>query len=206
MENRRQPRGPCLAICGPVSSLIRRLLMRNGVLVLGLVAVMHAGDAARANRAPGARRRERHRDHARGDPAEGAGPLRRLSKAARRACVPAERHRQRLLRDRQSRARPGHRQDHAEDLVGQHETGLGLGPGRLHGQPDRPSVSGQQLLQHRTGQRPELLGVGGPDRVRQRHVGVLRGNQQGLAERSNQHDARRHRAWRDVPPHGVAGA
>ena len=67
-------------------------------------------------------------------------------------------------------------------------------------------VPGQQLLQRRPRQRPELLGVGGGHGVRQRHLGVLRRNEPCLAERFHQHDAGRHRARRDVPSRGVARA
>ena len=55
-------------------------------------------------------------------------------------------------------------------------------------------------------QWPELLRVGGADRLRQRHLGVFRRDQPAVGERLHQHDARRHRARRDVPPRGLARA
>ncbi len=133
-------------------------------------------------------------------------PLRGLSQTECREGVLADDGRQRFLRAGESRARSGHRGDHAEDVVGQHAAGLGLGPGRFHGQSARPPIPGEQLLQHRARQRPQFLGIGRPHRVRQRHVGILRRDQPRVAERSRQHNPRRDRARRDVPPHGLAGA
>ena len=93
-----------------------------------------------------------------------------------------------------------------EDVVGQHGAGVGLGSRRLRRQPDRPPVPGQQLLQYRARERPELLRVGSRDGLWQRHVGVFRRDEPRVAERLHQHHARRHRARRDVPPYGLAGA
>ena len=67
-------------------------------------------------------------------------------------------------------------------------------------------VPGEQLLHVRPRQRPELLRVGGVDRVRQRHLGVFRRDEPAVGERLHQHDARRHRARRDVPPRRLARA
>ena len=46
----------------------------------------------------------------------------------------------------------------------------------------------------RARQRTEFLRVGGADSLRQRHLGVLRRDQQTVGERFHQHDARRDRA------------
>ena len=95
----------------------------------------------------------------------GAG-VRGLSEAERRqVALPGHDH-QRRLRGRESDTRPGHRENHAQDVVGEHGERLGLGPGRLQGQPDRPPLPRQQLLHGRSRQWPELLRVGGRDRVR----------------------------------------
>ena len=83
------------------------------------------------------------------------------------------------------------------------ETRLGLGPGRFRRQSGRPPVPGQQLLHVGPCQWPELLRVGGVDRLRQRHLGVLRRDQPRVAERFHQHHPRRHCARRDVLPGGA---
>ena len=132
--------------------------------------------------------------------------MRGLSPAQCRQGPVSDHRRQCDVRSGEPRSRAGDGASHAQDLVGEHGARVGLGPGRLHRQPDRPPVSRQQLLQHRPGQRLELLRVGGRDRVRQRHLGVLRRDQPCVAERLHQHDAGRHRARRDVPPYGLAGA
>ena len=77
------------------------------------------------------------------------------------ASVLADDRRQRHLRTREPDSRTGHGQDHAGDLVGEHEAGLGMAFGRLRGQSDRPPVPRQQLLHHWPLQRHEFLGIGG---------------------------------------------
>ena len=98
--------------------------------------------------------------------------LRRLSEAQRRPRVPGHHADQRRLRARQSCARPGHGGSDAEDVVDQHEAGLGVGPGRLRRQPDRPPVSRQQLLQRR---RAPTVSASG-NRQASRRSAAARGN------------------------------
>ena len=137
----------------------------------------------------------------------GRGPrVSRVSETQRRQGADPDHRHQRALRAGQPRARPGHGRDHPEDLVGQHATGVGLGPRRLHGQPGRPSLSGRQLLHCRARQRAELLRVGGGGGLRQHDLGVLRRDQSPVAERLHQHDPGRDRAGRDAPSNGLAGA
>ncbi len=111
---------------------------------------------------------------------------------------------QRRVRACEPDPRPGHGEDHAEDVVGQHGERLGVGPRRFPGQSARSSVPGEQLLHLGPRQRPELLRVGGAGRLRQRHLGVFRRDQPAFGERLHQHHARRHRAGRDVPPRRLA--
>src|SRR4029453_1617195 len=59
--------------------------------------------------------------------------LRGLSAAPRRHVAPPDHRHQRGLRAGEPRARPGHRQGHARDVVGKQAVWDGLGPGRLHG-------------------------------------------------------------------------
>ena len=89
---------------------------------------------------------------------------------------------------------------------GPHGAGSGLGPGRFHGQSDRPPVSGNNYFNAGRANGLSFWESAGVTAFRQRHLGILRRDQPRVAERPHQHDARRHRARRDVSPHGLAGA